>query len=515
MIRTIYVLILLLVFSYGANAATDDFTVNQFIDTDQSPPTTPTALTATPVSDTRIDLSWGASTDDYLLRGYQVFRDAVQIATTTLTSYSDTGLTASTTYGYYVRAVDYTFNLSSSSNLVYATTTGIESSPDLSSSAGVLIKLQSINVVTSKTTAQLDWTTNLPAIYELRWGETHSYEIGAVINSVYQKEHTTQITGLSPNTTYVYELIGYDRQGVRRVLSIDEFTTAAEPDTTPPPNVSLFTAKAVGNDVALSWRNPTDDLAYVRIIRNPLTFPADPNNGYIVYEGKGQEVMDQRVLINYPVQYYTAFAYDAAGNRSSGAVAVARIQDGFSGTIEFDQNRSTRDDLKVSDEDLSTTEDGVMRLSISDITILQANEIIEAVDGTFLVDTKVPFTIHAPYQLFPRHLKSITVALTDPVDASRTETFLLRINREKTAYEAVVGALDFYGTIPMRLTVYDYQTNQTAVAEGSIISKRVEPAVTVVQSVQGLPMNYWWILLLLLLLLLLLFFKRRRHADQQ
>ena len=74
-----------------------DFSVRTPVGDDVSPPTTPTLLTATPIAPTQIDLTWSPSTDDFQLLGYTVSRDGQHIATTTLTSYSDTGLTASTT----------------------------------------------------------------------------------------------------------------------------------------------------------------------------------------------------------------------------------------------------------------------------------------------------------------------------------------------------------------------------------------------------------------------------------
>ena len=89
---------------------------------DGTPPSAPTGLTATPVSQTQIDLAWAASTDNVGVTGYQVFRDGLQIATTTAVSDVNTGLTASTLYTYAVRAFDAADNLSVFSASVSATT---------------------------------------------------------------------------------------------------------------------------------------------------------------------------------------------------------------------------------------------------------------------------------------------------------------------------------------------------------------------------------------------------------
>ena len=86
--------------------------------TDTTPPTAPATLAATATSGTSIDLSWSAATDNTAVTGYS--RRALlgtgctsftQIAAPTGTTYDDTGLVASTTYRYRVRATDAAGNL--------------------------------------------------------------------------------------------------------------------------------------------------------------------------------------------------------------------------------------------------------------------------------------------------------------------------------------------------------------------------------------------------------------------
>ncbi len=72
-----------------------------------TPPAAPAGLTATAVGTGRIDLAWGAvsgSTEYHVLRGTVSGGPYAQIAVTTTTSYSDTGLTGGQTYYYVVRA---------------------------------------------------------------------------------------------------------------------------------------------------------------------------------------------------------------------------------------------------------------------------------------------------------------------------------------------------------------------------------------------------------------------------
>jgi hypothetical protein len=79
----------------------------------------------TPFFSSRIDLSWTASTDNIGVTGYKIYRDGVEVGTSTTTSYNDTGLTASTTYSYTVKTYDGANNLSASSNTASATTKAV------------------------------------------------------------------------------------------------------------------------------------------------------------------------------------------------------------------------------------------------------------------------------------------------------------------------------------------------------------------------------------------------------
>ncbi|NIO27665.1 MAG: T9SS type A sorting domain-containing protein [Candidatus Latescibacteria bacterium] len=89
---------------------------------DNQPPTAPSNLTATAVSSAQIDLAWDASTDNFSVAGYNVYRDGVQVATTIDPAYADTRLQPSTTYSYYVTAFDEAGNISTASNTATATT---------------------------------------------------------------------------------------------------------------------------------------------------------------------------------------------------------------------------------------------------------------------------------------------------------------------------------------------------------------------------------------------------------
>jgi chitodextrinase len=104
--------------SAGSVSATATVTVTA----DTTPPSVPTALIASPVSASQINLSWTASTDNVAVTGYRVYRNGSQIGISTSTAYSDTGLAPATSYSYTVSAYDAAGNVSAPSTAQSATT---------------------------------------------------------------------------------------------------------------------------------------------------------------------------------------------------------------------------------------------------------------------------------------------------------------------------------------------------------------------------------------------------------
>ena len=96
---------------------------------DMTPPSAPTSLAAGSVGATQLTLTWTAATDNVGVTGYRVERcqgagcsSFAQVGTPAGASFTDTGLAASTSYSYRVRAVDAAGNLGGYSSVVSATT---------------------------------------------------------------------------------------------------------------------------------------------------------------------------------------------------------------------------------------------------------------------------------------------------------------------------------------------------------------------------------------------------------
>jgi len=104
----------------SASSNSVNFTTSSGADTQA--PSTPSSLATSNVTQTSVDLSWNASTDNVGVTGYDVYQDGVNISNVTGTSTSISGLTANTNYSFYVIARDAAGNSSTASNTINVTT---------------------------------------------------------------------------------------------------------------------------------------------------------------------------------------------------------------------------------------------------------------------------------------------------------------------------------------------------------------------------------------------------------
>ena len=434
----------------------DSFVITQQIGIDTQAPTVPSGVTASAVATTQIDISWNASTDNVGVSGYRLFRDGIPIATTTLTTYADTGLSPGTSYTYFVQAFDAALNISSSSATATATTLtpSVASSSLTSATAGTaeLVRLKDLTIVSDVDSATFSWSTNVYTRYVLRWGKMPDYELGSVWGDLYKQVHKTVIADLEQDTTYFYELRAYNRFDRAFVLSQGTFTTTVLPDTQAPANVTNVRVMPQRNSVLLQWRNPPDsDFAKVRIVRNHLFYPEDPLDGFVLYEGASERFLDTNALTQYPGAYYTIFSYDTSDNRSSGAIAYAARTTSES---QYPPDDSTGGTVDITDRTDSTST-STFSLDFNDIIFIQGGVVLPHTGQEVTIESKKPLQIQMPYALLPRHLKTITISL-ESTNGKRNE-YLLRSNGEKTAYEAVIQGLA-EGTYTVTFSIYDYKT---------------------------------------------------------
>ncbi len=198
------------------------FTASDGSSVDTAPPSVPSGLTATAVSSSKINLSWNASTDDVGVIGYQIFRNNAQIATSSTTSFSDTGLVANTPYSYAVAAYDVAGNVSSPSSPATATTLQTDTTPP---SAPTI--LQSSNV--TSTSLSISWSASTDNV------AVAGYQIFRNGNQVGTTSSTTfNDSGLAPGTTYFYTVAAFDTSDNVSVQSPSYQVTTTTGPLTPP-----------------------------------------------------------------------------------------------------------------------------------------------------------------------------------------------------------------------------------------------------------------------------------------
>ena len=215
-------------------------------------PAVPGNLTASSTSPTQIDLSWDVSTDNVAVAGYKIFRDGFQIATTTITSYSNTGLASFTTYTYTVSAFDTSGNVSAQSAPVI-----IASQPPADFTPPVIFNIVASNIATSS--AVILWTTDEPADSQVEYGATASYGSTTILNALLQTSHAVNLNGLNASAVYHYRIKSKDAVGNIATSTDQTFITTAASDITPPVISALVATNSTLSSVQVSWN--TDEVA--------------------------------------------------------------------------------------------------------------------------------------------------------------------------------------------------------------------------------------------------------------
>jgi PQQ-dependent dehydrogenase (s-GDH family) len=172
---------------------------------DTQAPTIPSNLTATSITQTSMTLNWNASTDNIGVSGYDVYQDNVKInaSLVTGTSYNVTGLSASSTYAFYIKAFDAAGNNSNSNTSNFTTL----APPDLEAPSAPS-GLASSNLTSNSVT--LAWTTSTDNVAVTGYDV---YRNGTKINTSAVTTTTYNVTGLTPSTVYSFYVIAFDAAG--------------------------------------------------------------------------------------------------------------------------------------------------------------------------------------------------------------------------------------------------------------------------------------------------------------
>jgi fibronectin type 3 domain-containing protein len=274
------------------------------------PPAAPSVLTATVASSTQINLAWQDNATNET--GYKIERCTgggcttyAQIAQVgaNVTAYSNTALTASTSYSYRVRATNATGD-SGYSNVATAAT---PAAPP----AGLVAPTGLTATAVSSSQVNLAWQDNATneTGYRIETcatsGCTGYWQIGQVGANVKTFSHT----GLGPGSTYSYRVRAYNGSGN------SGYSNVVETSTPGPPWTPLdFTATSGPNtgEITLRWRDTAANETGFKIER----CEGSTCTGFseVATVGANASTFVNQGLISGRVYRYRVRAYNSSGN---------------------------------------------------------------------------------------------------------------------------------------------------------------------------------------------------------
>ncbi len=196
---------------------------------DTTAPTVPGGLEALPASATQINLFWTASADSVGVTRYKVERNGVPVATVATTSYSDSGLAASTAYSYTVAACDAVGNCSQKSSAALITAAAAPDTAAPSVPGGLE------GLPASATQINLFWMAATDNVGVTRYKvERNGLSVATVATTSYSD------SGLTASTAYSYTVAACDAAGnCSQKSAATVITTANTPGFALAVNISL------------------------------------------------------------------------------------------------------------------------------------------------------------------------------------------------------------------------------------------------------------------------------------
>jgi len=201
------------------------------IQPDVESPTTPSALAASVINTSDVELTWAAAEDNVEVVGYTIYRDAAAITTVSgsTLSFIDTNLTPATTYQYSIDAFDVAGNRSPLSTSIEVSLPSNDQEPP-STPIGLTA------TAVSQTQIDLNWVASSDNVgvsgYVI-------YRDGQILTTVPSSTLNFQDLSVQANTTYSYTIMSFDLAG--NYSSLSEPVQATTPDL---PSSLVFTTIA-------------------------------------------------------------------------------------------------------------------------------------------------------------------------------------------------------------------------------------------------------------------------------
>jgi hypothetical protein len=166
--------------------------------------TPPTGLTAQAISASQINLSWTANPR---AEGYRLYRNGTLIASPTGTTYSDTGLTASTSYSYTIASVGSDGQIGTQSGVTTGSTLPLPDTTAPTVPTGLAVAVLSTSGLRVTWNASTDSGGSGLAGYKLERSANGTSGWTQVYDGT---ARTFDDSGLSSGTTYYYRVRAYD-----------------------------------------------------------------------------------------------------------------------------------------------------------------------------------------------------------------------------------------------------------------------------------------------------------------
>ncbi len=317
-------------------------------------------------------------------------------------------------------------------------------------------------VVPSEYGAVITYKTNILASSTLSFGKTQDVSGGSVSNINVNTNHSITLSNLTANTIYYFSIEAISPTGAKGQTKILTFHTLK---LEPVVNALSFNATAQTEDIRLDWRMATgQENNTVRIVRNEGFYPTSVNDGKTIFEGAGKNQIIDADVVKGVHYYYTLFIKGNDGKYSSGAVADATIL--LEGQVE--EKGDVFDRLSKA----PFVDARIESLTLADFTFSQPGREDFSTQGneTLFIEGDKNLTIKLSYDRVPEILKTVAVTLTEPDDVSKKFVFLLRVNEEKTFYEASIAPLGKSGEYKLSIAIVDYKNQGLKKITGNLLA---------------------------------------------
>jgi fibronectin type 3 domain-containing protein len=279
---------------------------------DRTPPSTPTNLQATNLTQTSVTLAWNPSTDKSGTVTYSVYKDGQPFTVPQgQTTYTIDWLSPGRTYSFYVTASDPSLNQSARSNTVTVTTLRDTTPPTPPVLSGSVRGPSQVSLTWTRSTDDITWWTLGYRIF------ANGAPVTQHVN--WYGERSVVLRHLAPATYYTFTVEANDFNGNTTMSNALTLRTEATSDLTPPSaptNVRIVRDQGCG-EVWLGWTESQDETdpqfaieyeIYVNGVLSPLPVGAGIDEDFVYATAHGDNT-------------FTVKAVDRAGNTSESSNA--------------------------------------------------------------------------------------------------------------------------------------------------------------------------------------------------